>query len=384
MMYLIINAGSSSLKFKIFDGRLSGMGVGLVERIGLKNSFLDWKIGDRAGRIDWPAGMPDHERALVGVFGSIKEAGLDVSGVRAIGHRVVHGGEEFIAPVRMTSAVERKLVALNRLAPLHNPANLAAYRACRKLLPKAEHVACFDTAFYRDLPDYAFTYSLPWDLYAKHGIRKYGFHGLSHEYVASEAARQLKRPLSRLKLITCHLGSGASVTAVRHGRATETTMGFTPLEGLTMSTRCGDIDPAIPLYLIRELKMGEREVDDMLNRESGLLGISGFKDMRDVLSAAGTKIPGYALSGKVSAETKRRAKLAFEVFCYDVARYIAQYAGIMGGCDAVVFTAGIGERSEPVRKRVMSMVTLPNRPKIMVIPTDEELMIARETRRVAG
>lgn len=383
-MFLVINSGSSSLKFKLFDGALKEIAGGLVERIGLRNSFLEWKNGGTKRRNDWPEGMPDHEKALQSVFAALKEAGFDTATIKAVGHRVVHGGEDFLAPVILTPAVEKKLAGLIPLAPLHNPANLAGIAACRKLLPKVKHVACFDTSFYRDLPDYAYIYSLPLEMYTKHRIRKYGFHGLSHEYVTREAARQLKKPYSELKFVSCHLGSGASVTAVMYGKAIETTMGFTPLEGLTMSTRCGDLDPAIPLYLIRVLKMTEHEVDEMMNKKSGLLGLSGYKDMRDVLSITGVKIPGYVFPDRVTAGMKKRARLAFDIFCYDVARYISQFSGIMGGCDAIVFTAGVGERSEPVRERVMSLIALPGKPKVMVIPTNEELMIARETKRLAG
>lgn len=381
-MFLVINSGSSSLKFKLFDGALNEIAGGLVERIGLKHSFLAWEAGGKKWRTDWPAGMPDHAGSLKAVFAALKRAGFDISQVKAVGHRVVHGAEEFLSSVVLTPAVEKKLAGFSHLAPLHNPANLAGIAACREILPKIKHVACFDTSFYRDLPDYAFIYSLPLEMYTKYRIRKYGFHGLSHEYVAREAARRLGKPFSKLKLVTCHLGSGASVTAVMHGKAIETTMGFTPLEGLTMSTRCGDLDPAIPLYLIRELKMTVREVDEMMNKKSGLLGLSGYKDMRDVLSITGVKIPGYVFPGRITAAMKKRARLAFDIFCYDVARYIAQFSGIMGGCDAIIFTAGVGERSEPVRKRVMSLIALPGRPKMMVIPTNEELMIAREVVRV--
>jgi acetate kinase len=249
-------------------------------------------------------------------------------------------------------------------------------------MPRAKNVAVFDTAFYRTIPDYAFMYALPWDYYAKHKIRKYGFHGISHRYVTEEAARMLKKPYNKLRLISCHLGSGSSVTAVRFGRAFETTMGFTPLEGLTMSTRCGDIDPAIPLYLIRTFKLTEQQVDDILNKKSGILGISGFKDLRDVLVTAGYKIPGYRFRGRITAAQRRRSKLAIEMFCYDVARYVASYAGVMGGVDAVIFTAGVGERSQIIRDRVMSMIVLPGKPKVLVVPTNEELMIARETKKV--
>lgn len=381
-MYFVINSGSSSLKFKLYDAKLREVAGGLMERIGLSEPFLKYAISSEEKRETYSA-VPDHTDTLSKVFAALAAGGIDVQQVKAVGHRVVHGGEEFVAPTVISSANLEKLRAYNRLAPLHNPANLAGIDSCRKLLPRAQNVAVFDTAFYRTIPDYAFMYSLPWDFYAKHKIRKYGFHGISHDYVTHEAARLLKKPYNKLNIVSCHLGSGSSVTAVQKGKAFDTTMGFTPLEGLTMSTRCGDIDPAIPLYLIRELKMTEQQVDDVMNKQSGLLGISGYKDLRDVMTAAGYKIPGYKMSAKPTAEQKKRSKLAIEMFCYDVARYIGQFATVMGGADAVLFTAGVGERSEIIRKKIMGMVKLPGRPKVMVVPTNEELMIAKETAKAA-
>lgn len=379
-MILVINSGSSSLKFKLFDPALKEIAGGLIERIGLKNSFLDYKVGELKQHVDFPQGVADHKRGLEEVFRALAGAGYGSRLIKAVGHRVVHGGEEFTAPTVITPARLKRLRAYNRLAPLHNPANLAGIDSCRALMPWARNVAVFDTAFYRTIPDYAFMYALPWEYYAKHKIRKYGFHGISHRYVTEQAALMMKKPLKRLRLVSCHLGSGSSVTAVKFGRAVETTMGFTPLEGLTMSTRCGDIDPAIPLYLIRSFKLNEQEVDDILNKKSGLLGVSGYKDLRDVLIAAGYKIPGYQLKDRLTADIRRRAKLALEMYCYDVARYIASFAGVMGGVDAVLFTAGVGERSQTVRDIIMSMVDLPWKHKVLVVPTNEELMIARETK----
>lgn len=380
-MILVVNSGSSSLKFKLFDRRLKELAGGLIERIGLKNSFLEYKVNGEKKRVDYAQGVADHRQGLKEVFGALRGAGHDPAKILAVGHRVVHGGEEFTEPTVITPKNLKRLRAYNRLAPLHNPANLSGIDSCRALMPRARNVAVFDTAFYKTMPDYAFMYALPWDYYARHKIRKYGFHGISHRYVTEEAARLLKKPYNKLRLVSCHLGSGSSVTAVKFGKAVETTMGFTPLEGLTMSTRCGDIDPAIPLYLIRTFKLTEQEVDDILNKRSGILGISGFKDLRDVLVTAGFRIPGYKFRGRVTAEQRRRSKLAIEMFCYDVARYVASFAGVMGGVDAVIFTAGVGERSQIIRDRVMSMMVLPGKPKMLVVPTNEELMIARETKR---
>ncbi len=378
-MLLVINSGSSSLKFKLFDDKLKDVAGGIVERIGLDAPFLTFEAGEKKQKLAFDA-VSGHQEALKKAFAAMADAGFDPAAITAIGHRVVHGGEEFTAPLLIDGSNLEKLRAYNRLAPLHNPANLAGIDSCRLLMPKAKNIAVFDTAFYKSVPDFAFMYALPWKYYAEDKIRKYGFHGISHRYVTEQAARKLKKPYKSLRMVSCHLGSGSSVTAVKNGKAFDTSMGFTPLEGLTMSTRCGDIDPAIPLYMIRTFGMTERQVDDVLNKQSGLLGISGYKDLRDVMAAAGQKIPGYEMSEKPTAEQKKRSLLAIEMFCYDVARYVGQYATVMGGADAVVFTAGVGERSEYIRNKVMGMIKLPGKPKVMVIPTNEELMIAREVR----
>ncbi len=381
-MIFVINSGSSSLKFKLYDPKsLAELAGGLVERIGLASPFMKVSAKGAEKKFEYEA-VPDHKDALAKVFAALNEFGFDSAKIAAVGHRVVHGGEEFTEPTVIDDANLERLRAYNRLAPLHNPPNLSGIDSCRALLPKAANVAVFDTAFYKTIPDYAFMYSLPWEYYAKHKIRKYGFHGISHAYVTQQAAKQLGKPYNKLKLVSCHLGSGSSVTAVKNGKAFDTTMGFTPLEGLTMSTRCGDIDPAIPLYMIRTFNMTEQQVDDVLNKQSGLLGISGYKDLRDVMTAAGYTIPGYKMAEKPNADRKKRSKLAIEMFCYDVARYVGSYTAVLGGADAVIFTAGVGERSPEIRKMVMEMVKLPGKPKVLVVPTNEELMIAREAKRV--
>lgn len=378
-MIFVINSGSSSLKFRVYDPKLRELASGLVERIGLGEPFLKVTADGDERKVEFPSGIANHKVALEAVFAELAKVGIRSEEVRSFGHRVVHGGEEFVAPTVMTPAVLEKLRAYNKLAPLHNPPNLAGIESCMALVPKAKNVAVFDTAFYKTIAPEAFMYALPYEYYEKHHIRKYGFHGISHHYVTEQAARMLKKPYGKLRLVSCHLGSGASVTAVKNGKAFDTSMGFTPLEGLTMSTRCGDIDPAIPLYLIRTLGMTPDQVDDVMNKHSGLLGVSGYKDLRDVMAAAGIKTPGYTLSKPANAETKRRAKLAIEMFCFDVARYVGQYATMMGGVDAVLFTAGVGERSAYIRDRVMKMLKLSGRPKVLVVPTNEELMIAQET-----
>lgn len=384
-MIFVINSGSSSLKFKLYDRKsLKELAGGLIERIGLEKPFMKIAAnGNEEKKLEFDA-VPDHKDGLSKVFAALTDAGFAAKDIGIIGHRVVHGGEEFTEPTVITDANLEKLRKYNQLAPLHNPPNLSGIDSCRALLPKAANVAVFDTAFYKTIPDYAFMYSLPWEYYAKHKIRKYGFHGISHRYVTETAAKMLKKPYKSLKLVSCHLGSGSSVTAVKNGKAFDTTMGFTPLEGLTMSTRCGDIDPAIPLYMQRTFGLSIQQVDDLMNKQSGLLGISGYKDLRDVMTAAGYKIPGYKMSEKPDAEHKKRSRLAIEMFCYDVARYVGSYATVMGGCDAVLFTAGVGERSKEIRDMVMGMLKLPGKPKVLVVPTNEELMIAREAKGAVG
>jgi len=294
-----------------------------------------------------------------------------VDGVSAVGHRVVHGAEAFHKPVLINEAVIRDIRRCSAIAPLHNPANLAGILACKKLLPGTKQVAVFDTAFHQTIPDYAYIYGLPFEYYTKLGIRKYGFHGTSHEYVAHEAARILKEPLKKLKIITCHLGNGCSITAVCQGRSVDTSMGFTPLEGLIMGTRCGDIDPALVPYIMRKKKLDTYEIEKILNKASGLKGISGLSnDMRILYAKA--------------KEGNKRSKLAVQIFIYRIKKYIGAYTAIMNGCDALVFTAGIGEHQRQIREGVCKDLFshLKKAPKILVIPTDEELMIARSTFRL--
>ena len=283
----------------------------------------------------------------------------------------MHGAEKFQKPVLINTEVIRDIKQCCAIAPLHNPANLAGILACKKLLPHIKQVAVFDTAFHQTLPDYAHIYGLPYEYYKKYGIRKYGFHGTSHEYVAGEAARILKRPLEKLRIITCHLGNGCSITAVNRGRSVDTSMGFTPLEGLIMGTRCGDIDPALVTYIMRRKKIDIHSVEEALNKESGLKGISGISnDMR-------------VLEGKARAGN-RRAALAIDIFIYRIRKYIGAYTAIMGGCDVLVFTAGIGEHQTRIREEIYRGIFshLKKTPRVLVIPTNEELMIARQTYKL--
>lgn len=365
-MILVINSGSSSLKFKLFDPKLRPVASGIVERIGLDAPFLAFTHEGKERKTPFVS-VRDHAAALKEVLAAVTSIGVDLSAIRAVGHRVVHGGEEFVEPTAIDASVLRRLHAYDRLAPLHNPPNLSGIEAVMRVLPRVPNVAVFDTAFYRTMPAEAYMYALPYGLYEKHRIRKYGFHGISHEYVAGEAAKALKKPLAKLKLVTCHLGSGASITAVKGGKAIDTSMGFTPLEGLTMSTRCGDIDPEIPVWLMRELKMTPDEVDELMNKKSGTLGVSGHKDMRDVMAGA--------------KKGDKRSKLALEMFVYDVVRYVGQFMAVMGGCDAVVFTAGVGERSEAIRTMIMRRLAAYEL-KALVVPTDEEGSIARQAAKL--
>lgn len=311
-------------------------------------------IGERGSKIK------DHYAGLKLILNGRRD-------IDAIGHRVVHGAQKFKKPVLITTSVIKKIKECCGLAPLHNPANLAGITACKKILPGIKQVAVFDTAFHQTLPEYAHIYGLPYRFYRKLGIRKYGFHGTSHEYVACEAARILKKPLKNLKIISCHLGNGCSITAVKNGVSIDTSMGFTPLEGLVMGTRCGDIDPALVTYIMQKEKLVIPQVERVLNKESGLKGISGISnDMRALL--------------KKSRQNKR-AKLAIDIFIYRIRKYIGAYTAIMSGCDCLIFTGGIGENQPAIRKGISKELfsNLIKPPKIVVIPTDEELMIARKT-----
>lgn len=342
MKILVINSGSSSIKYKLFampSERLITQGS--IEHIGEKGS----KFGN-------------HYSGLKIILEKIKSPD-------ALGHRVVHGAEEFKKPTVVGQKVIKGIKKCCAIAPLHNPANLAGILACQKLLPGIKQVAVFDTAFHQSIPEYAYIYGLPYDYYQRLGVRKYGFHGTSHEYVAHEASRILGKPLNKLKLITCHLGNGSSITAIDKGKSIDTSMGFTPLEGLVMGTRCGDIDPALITHIMRKKKIGTEEMDRILNKESGLKGISGISNDMRLL--------------KVQAKAgSRRAKLAVDIFVYRIRKYIGAYLSVLGGLDALVFTAGIGENQPDVRKKICRGLFIGINPKILVIPTNEELMIARQ------
>lgn len=367
---LIINAGSSSIKFKLFDRKSRERAAGIVEKIGLKGPFIDFEIKEKKGKQNVKA--IDHETAMKVVLSVLAENRIDFSLITKIGHRVVHGGEEFVKPTLITDVVLRRLRKYDKLAPLHNPNNIAGIEACRKALPKAKNYAIFDTAFHSTLPDYAYLYALPYNIYKKFDIRRYGFHGISHQYVSGEAMKKLKK--KKANLITCHLGSGCSITAIRNGKSIDTSMGFTPLEGLMMSTRVGDIDPAIVFFLMQE-GFSSARINKLFNFESGLKGVSGLKDMRDIMIANGYKIPEYKSPIKFTKKQIYLARVALKMFVYRVKKYIGAYTAILGRVDAIVFTAGIGERNKDIRDLIVR--GLPNKPRVLVIPTNEELMIAR-------
>jgi len=348
MKILVINSGSSSIKYKLFD---------MPAEILISKGTLE-HIGEKGSR------FTDH-------YSGLKTILEKVDSVQAIGHRVVHGAEKFKKPAQVNAKVINGIKECCAIAPLHNPANLSGILACQKLLPGVKQVAVFDTAFHQSIPVHAYIYGLPYDYYQRLKIRKYGFHGTSHEYVAAEAGRLLKKPLKKLKLISCHLGNGCSITAIDKGKSLDTSMGFTPLEGLVMGTRCGDVDPALVTHIMRKQKIDSLEMERILNKESGLKGISGISnDMR-------------SLEIKANAGS-RRARLAIDIFVYRVRKYIGAYLSVLGGLDALIFTAGIGENQASVRRSICSGLFryLKKKPAIIVIPTNEELMIARQAYKL--
>ncbi len=397
MIVLVINSGSSSLKYQLIDAlQKKVIAKGLCDRIGIGSSFI--KHTSSAGEMTLiDKDLYNHKIALSEVI-SILTAGKtkEISGVEeinAIGHRVVHGGEKFHDSVIINDEILEAIKDCAELAPLHNPANITGIEACMHNMPGKPNIAVFDTAFHQTLPQHAFLYAIPYDIYEKYKVRKYGFHGTSHKYVSNKAAEMLGIPIENLNIVSCHLGNGASICAVKGGKSVDTSMGFTPLSGLAMGTRSGTIDPAVISFLMDKEKMTNTEVNEYLNRKSGILGISGVSsDFRDVMTAAD--------------EGNERAKIAIEIFCYRVKKYIAGYSGIMGGVDAVVFTAGIGENNGRIREMIVKGLDFMGikidaekndctgierdishkdaTVKTLVVPTNEELAIARETIRLLG
>jgi acetate kinase len=396
MNVLVINCGSSSLKYQLINmADETVLAKGVVERIGIEGSILTQKVEGRDKYII-ESPMKDHKDAIKLVLDALvdKTNGVinSMDEIKAVGHRVVHAGEKYSKSVLINDEVMVALEDCVKLAPLHNPPNIIGINACAALMPQTPMVAVFDTAFHQTMPEEAYIYALPYELYSEHGIRRYGFHGTSHKYVSEQAAKVMGKDIKDLKIITCHLGNGASITAIKDGKSVETSMGFTPLEGLVMGTRCGDIDPAIVTFMIDELKMSSKEVNDIMNKKSGIFGVSGVSsDFRDVENAAWN-------------EGNKRADIALKVFYHRVKQYIGSYIASMGGVDCIVFTAGLGENSPETREFICENmeffgITIDKaknkvrgkladisgeaaRVKVFVIPTDEELMIARDTKEL--
>ena len=397
MNILVINCGSSSIKYQLINReKRKALAKGLLEKIGKANSWQIHHIGGKV--VKKQDEVANYEEGLESILALLldKKRGVikDASEISAVGHRVVHGGEDFFHSVLIDDEVVKTIKSYISLAPLHNPPNLAGIKAARSLLPDAPQVAVFDTAFHQTLPEKAFLYALPYQYYEKYRIRRYGFHGTSHRYIAERAAKFLKKPLKELKIITCHLGNGCSITAIDKGKSIDTSMGFTPLEGLVMGTRCGDIDAAAVLFLMGKENLTTAQMDNLLNKQSGLLGISGISnDLREVQK--------WVVKGD------QRAKLTLEVFAYRIKKYIGAYSAVLGGLDALIFSAGIGENEANIRDKVCQgleflgvyldkkknrasskasrFISTESSPaKILVIPTNEEEMIAEETWRIVN
>ena len=395
MKVLVLNCGSSSLKYQLIDMETeSVMAKGLCERIGIEGSRLKHQPAGKDAVIfdDYQENHSVSVKMVLdaltnpeyGVVKSMKE-------INAVGHRVVHGGEEFASSVIITDEVKKALERCCDLAPLHNPANLIGIAACEEIMPGVPQVGVFDTAFHQTMPERAYMYALPYEYYEKYKVRRYGFHGTSHRFVSEEVCKMMDRPYDQTKVITCHLGNGGSVCAVRNGKSIDTSMGFTPLEGLVMGTRAGDIDAAVITYLMEKENLTAAEMDTILNKQSGVLGISGVSsDFRDIEEA--------------SDAGNERAGMALDVFAYKVAKRIGAYASAMNGVDAIVFTAGLGENSASTRREIcnylgylgvhidsynnslrgkaMEISAPDSRVRVFVIPTNEELVIARDTKEL--
>lgn len=397
MKILVLNCGSSSVKYQLIDiDKCYVLAKGVVSRIGMSGAVLVHKPHDRP-EITISQEILDHIAAVEHVISMLlsPDHGVigDKSEISAIGHRVVHGGEKFPDSVLINQEVMQVLRSCIELAPLHNPHNIRGINACMQILPGVPQVAVFDTAFHQRMPPYAYIYGIPYVLYKRYGIRRYGFHGTSHFYVSRRAAKMTKRPIEELKIITCHLGNGASMTAIKGGVSVDTSMGFTPLEGLLMGTRSGDLDPAIILHIMAREELSLHEANTLLNKHSGMQGISGISgDMQDIISEV--------------QKGNSAAQLALDVYCYRIRKYIGAYTAVLGGLDALIFTAGIGENSPLVRKkscqdleflgikideeknkqasskRATEIQTKDSKVKVFCIPTNEELVIALDTKRI--
>ncbi|OPX44241.1 acetate kinase [Ruminiclostridium hungatei] len=395
MKVLVINAGSSSLKYQLIDMTNEAvLAKGLCDRIGIENSFIKQSKGDEEAVVISKV-LKNHKDAIEAVISALTDDKIGViksmSEISAVGHRIVHGGEKFNSSAIINENVMEAVRECIDIAPLHNPPNIIGIEACQQIMPGIPMVGVFDTTFHSSMPDYAYLYAIPYELYQKYGIRKYGFHGTSHKYVSERAAELLGKPLSELKIITCHLGNGSSICAVDKGKSIDTSMGFTPLQGLAMGTRSGTIDPEVVTFLMEKEDLTVKGVSNLLNKKSGVLGVSGVSsDFRDLHAAAD--------------EGNKRAELALEIFAYGVKKFIGEYIAVMNGVDAIVFTAGIGENNSVIRSQVLKNmdflgikidadknkirgqeidVSTPDAAvRTLVIPTNEELAIARETLRL--
>ncbi|OBZ33551.1 acetate/propionate family kinase [Megasphaera sp. DISK 18] len=396
MIVLVVNCGSSSLKYQLVNmDNEEVMAKGLVEKIGLTDSQLTHKWNGQKKEIK--QSIPDHQVAVKLVLDILTDAECGViksmDAIDAVGHRVVHGGEEFAASTLITDEVMKALEKCSAMAPLHNPPNIIGINACKAIMPGVPQVGVFDTAFHQTMPAKAFMYGLPYELYKEDHIRRYGFHGTSHRYVAGEVAKVMGKPVEELRIINCHLGNGSSLAAIKYGKCVDTTMGFTPLAGVLMGTRCGDIDPAIVLNVMDKHNLSTKDMDKLMNKQSGVLGISGVSsDFRDL--------------GKAAGEGNERAQLALDMFHYQVRKEIGAFAAAMGGVDVITFTAGVGENGiedraaiaegleylgaklDPQRNDVRGKDAListdDSTVKMYVIPTNEEIMIARDTKDIVS
>ncbi|MBN2082813.1 acetate kinase [bacterium] len=395
MYVLVLNSGSSSLKYRVYEMPSEKLlAKGLVERIGLDEGRLIHQNGGDKHVVE--QAIPDHGVAIELVVAALTDAGHGVIGsldeIEAAGHRVVHGGDSFAQSVLIDGDVIRAIEENSEMAPLHNPPNLSGIYACQAKMPNVPNVAVFDTAFHQTMPDYAYTYAIPYKFYEEYKIRRYGFHGTSHRYVAHRAAELIERPLKHLEMVTCHLGNGSSICAVKYGKSIDTSLGFGTVTGIPMGTRTGDIDPCVITYLQRKLDLNKEEMDELIYKQSGLKGLSGYSDMRDVEE--------HALA------EEKHSMLAMRIMAYSTRKYIGAYAAAMGFIDAIVFTAGIGENDPLLRSMVLNdleflgvqvdelanqaavrgkeaeISTPGSRVKVLVIPTNEELMIARDTVEV--
>ncbi len=374
---LVFNTGSSSLKWALFTNPdLEEMARGAIEYIGQTKCFSEARILGKLvlGRDK----ISNHRQGVSYVLKLIVWHQIPLVNITYVAHRVVHGGHLFTKPIKLSRAVLSKISQFNSLAPLHNPSQLEVASLSLKLLPQAQIWAVFDTAWFVALPDFVKLYPLPIKLQLTKHIRRYGFHGISHQFVSEKASSLLNKDLAKLNLVTCHLGNGVSITAVRQGKPVDTSMGFTPLEGLVMGTRSGDIDPGLIFYLINNLKLKPQEVKELLDREAGIKGVAGVQDMREVLSRAGYEVLGYKPKINISVQDKQLARLALKMFIYRIQKYIGAYASILGKVDAIVFTGAIGERNETIRNLIMRGLRPWQQVPVMVIPTNEELAIARE------